>query len=199
MAVTTSLTDDDAPPSKQAIVAAALKLFVRDGYKETTIRAIADEAGYTNPALFKFFATKDDLGAYLFLRCHAAFVSKIDAHMRNDGPLGTVMSTWVGAFLELLAESRETVLFVHEHAGTFAPRVAKQLDGDPFARLHGWLRRARAGGRVSTAVPERLQGILIIGTLHQLARTIDVAALRVAERNKLISATTQLLVGALQP
>jgi AcrR family transcriptional regulator len=45
----------DDPPSKRAILNAAFKLFVRDGYDATNIREIGKEAGYSNPALFKFF------------------------------------------------------------------------------------------------------------------------------------------------
>ncbi len=194
------MLDESAdPPSKRAIVAAALRLFVRDGYKETTIRAIADEAGYTNPALFKFFATKDELGAHIFVRCHRAFVAQIEQHLLDDGSLDDVMPRWVGAFLDLLAADRDVVRFVHEHASTFAPMpsVAKLVDGDPFARLHAWLRRGRAAGRVSTSTPLRLQAVLLVGTLHQLARTIDVPASG-AERRNLERDTARLLVAALR-
>lgn len=193
------IDDSTHPPSKRAIVSAALRLFVRDGYKETTIRAIADEAGYTNPALFKFFATKDDLGAHIFVRCHRAFVARIEQHLVDDGPLDDVIPRWVGAFLDLLAEDRDVVLFVHEHASTFAPMpsVAEQIDGDPFARLHAWLRRARTAGRVSTVTPLRLQAVMLVGTLHQLARVIDVPTAG-AERRKLERDTAHLLVAALR-
>jgi TetR/AcrR family transcriptional regulator, repressor of fatR-cypB operon len=62
------LSPEDSP-AKQAILIAALQLFVRDGLRETSIRAIALEAGYSNPALFKHFDSKEALTLYLFERC----------------------------------------------------------------------------------------------------------------------------------
>jgi AcrR family transcriptional regulator len=54
------LAHDDAP-AKKKILTEALRLFVRDGLCETSIRDIARATGYTNPALFKHFASKERL------------------------------------------------------------------------------------------------------------------------------------------
>src|SRR6266436_1643217 len=58
------------PPSKQELLKAALKLFARDGVRESSIRAVAAEAGFTNPVLFKYFDGKEALALYLFERCY---------------------------------------------------------------------------------------------------------------------------------
>ena len=47
------------PPSKRKILQAALHLFVQRSVDGVTVREIAAEAGYTNPALFKYFPTKE--------------------------------------------------------------------------------------------------------------------------------------------
>src|SRR5262249_57717507 len=62
------------PPSKQALLKAALKLFARDGVRESSIRALAEEAGFTNPVLFKYFEGKDALALHLFERCYLRLV-----------------------------------------------------------------------------------------------------------------------------
>ena len=59
------------PPAKREILRAALKLFSERGLAETSIRDIAAESGYTNPALYKHFASKDQLALHLFETCHA--------------------------------------------------------------------------------------------------------------------------------
>src|SRR5678816_688962 len=64
------VADDDAP-AKREIMSAALKLFSERGLAATSIRDIADESGYTNPALYKHFESKDELALYLFETCHA--------------------------------------------------------------------------------------------------------------------------------
>src|SRR4051812_47249332 len=67
------------PPSKQAILRAALRLFVVQGVAATSIRTIAREAGYTNPAMFKFFESKDELALYLFERCYDGLYRQVAA------------------------------------------------------------------------------------------------------------------------
>src|SRR3954452_20769130 len=62
------------PPSKQELLKAALKLFARDGVRESSIRAVAEEAGFTNPVLFKHFESKDALAPFLFERCYLRLV-----------------------------------------------------------------------------------------------------------------------------
>ncbi|MFZ5479782.1 MAG: TetR/AcrR family transcriptional regulator [Myxococcota bacterium] len=188
---------DGDPPSKRAVLAAALRLFARDGYDGTSIRDIAREAGYTNPALFKFFASKDELGAYLFLRGHHALVGRIAPHLRDDADLEDTLRGWVGAWLDLLAEHRDLVIFVHENVARFWPSVRAQVEGgDPFARLLAWLERARAAGRVSSATPARLQATLLVGYFHQLARLHELGAL--GDRRDVEAATCRLLLGALR-
>src|ERR1700742_3580657 len=63
------VSSDDAP-AKQKIVVAALDLFVRDGLCETGVRDIAKASGFSNPALFKHFPSKEALAYYLFERCY---------------------------------------------------------------------------------------------------------------------------------
>ena len=46
---------------KQKILEAALRLFARRGFEETKTRAIADEAGISEAAMFKHFKSKEDL------------------------------------------------------------------------------------------------------------------------------------------
>ena len=60
----------DDPPSKREIMKAALALFTEHGLDGVTIRDIAARSGYTNPAIFKFFAGKDDLAEHLFVECY---------------------------------------------------------------------------------------------------------------------------------
>ena len=57
-------------PAKKKILVSALKLFVQRGLCETTVRDIAANAGYTNPALFKHFESKEALALHLFECCY---------------------------------------------------------------------------------------------------------------------------------
>jgi AcrR family transcriptional regulator len=61
---------EDDPPAKRQILRAAMKLFSAHGLDATSIRDIARESGYTNPALYKHFAGKEELALHLFETCH---------------------------------------------------------------------------------------------------------------------------------
>src|ERR1700753_2101442 len=74
----------DDPPAKQKIVIAALDLFVRDGLCETSVRDIAKSSGFTNPALFKHFPSKDALANYLFERCYLELYRLITNAMQPE-------------------------------------------------------------------------------------------------------------------
>jgi AcrR family transcriptional regulator len=54
--------------TKQAILAAALKLFAEKGFYNTSTRAISRKAGIAEGTLFNYFETKEDLALYFFGR-----------------------------------------------------------------------------------------------------------------------------------
>jgi len=54
--------------TKQAILAAALKLFAEKGFYKTSTRAISQKAGIAEGTLFNYFETKEDLALYFFER-----------------------------------------------------------------------------------------------------------------------------------
>ena len=70
---------EDDPPAKRQILRAAMKLFSERGLAGSSIRDIAKESGYTNPALYKHFAGKDELALYLFEICHRRLWTKCNA------------------------------------------------------------------------------------------------------------------------
>lgn len=62
---------------KERIAAAAIELFGRKGYDATTIRDIAELAGMSLGALYRHYASKDDLGRALFAEAIAAWSNKL--------------------------------------------------------------------------------------------------------------------------
>ena len=71
MPVRESIASGNEPAAKIAGLDAALSLFVRHGVEATSIRDIARQSGFTNPAIFKHFETKTSLALCLFERCYA--------------------------------------------------------------------------------------------------------------------------------
>src|SRR3954463_14871606 len=126
------------PPSKQELLKAALKLFARDGVRESSIRAVAAEAGFTNPVLFKYFEGKDALALHLFERCYLRLVREAAAALAEGGTFRARLRRLIARVLALLDEAPEAVLFVNEELRRFWPRVS------PATRRHSLLGLTRA-------------------------------------------------------
>jgi AcrR family transcriptional regulator len=112
------------PPSKQALLKAALKLFARDGVRGASIRAVAKEAGFTNPVLFKYFEGKDALALHLFERCYLRLAREAMGALSEGGTFRDKLGRLIERLLALLDESPEAVLFVNEELRRLRPLVS---------------------------------------------------------------------------
>jgi TetR/AcrR family transcriptional regulator, repressor of fatR-cypB operon len=155
------------PPSKQELLKAALKLFARDGVRESSIRAVAAEAGFTNPVLFKYFAGKEALALYLFERCYLRLVREAKDALGGGGSFNARLGRLVTRVLQLLDESPEAVLFVNEELRRFWPHVS------PATRRHSLIGLTSAffgEGDVTPTIDRKLLVAGFWGLLGQFAR-----------------------------
>src|SRR3954462_4399312 len=93
------------PPSKQALLKAALKRFASEGVRESSIRAVAEDAGFSNPVLFKYFDGKDALALYLFERCYLRLVREAMAALEGGGTFRHRLGRLVARLLAVLDEA----------------------------------------------------------------------------------------------
>src|ERR1700733_4602178 len=107
------------PASKREILRAALSLFVRHGASEPTIREIAKEAGYTNPAIFKFFKTKDELALYLFKQCYQGVTDQFHEAIRLDRSFNENLESLLHAYIRIADKDLDALLYVTENTRRF--------------------------------------------------------------------------------
>jgi AcrR family transcriptional regulator len=155
------------PPSKQELLKAALKLFARDGVRESSIRAVAEEAGFTNPVLFKYFAGKDALALHLFERCYLRLVREALGALGEGGTFRQRLGRLIARLMAVLDESPEAVLFVNEELRRYWPQVSA-----PTRRhsLIGITRKLFEEDEVTRAVDPTLLVAGFWGLLGQFAR-----------------------------
>lgn len=163
--------DDGDALSKQAILTAALRCFARDGVSGTSIRTIADDAGYTNPALFKFFSTKDDLVLYLFTRCYRelnrVFVSAVQSETGFAPRLRAVLVA-LSAFVE---RSPDAFFFVQDNLRGYWHKLPRNFRAKSvLSGFRDLIEIGRGEGLVAVTTPIELQVAAVIGFLSQLAR-----------------------------
>jgi AcrR family transcriptional regulator len=169
---------DDDPPAKRHILRAAMKLFSQHGLAGTSIRDIARESGYTNPALYKHFASKEKVAVHLFEICHQRLWSRCSAAVDAGTTFDAKLEGYIGQILELVDEHPEAMAFLSDSARVLWPKAAATVRRHTMIGLARDLMslapRARRGGRV---VNPNVAAASLQGTLAELARMLQVGVI----------------------
>lgn len=78
---------------QQELLAAALKLFVENGFHGTPTSKIAKEAGVANGTLFHYYPTKDDLIVSLYISIKLKMATHIASQLSPDTDYKTLFKT----------------------------------------------------------------------------------------------------------
>src|SRR5512143_309532 len=113
---------EDDPPAKREILRTAMKLFAGRGLDGTSIRDIARESGYTNPALYKHFASKEQLALHLFETCHRRLWTRCHAAVTAGAGFEDKLDGYIAQVLELVDEHPEAMAFLSENARVLWPK-----------------------------------------------------------------------------
>lgn len=164
------LAPDDAP-AKRKILTEALRLFVRDGLCETSIRDIAEATGYTNPALFKHFKGKQDLAIHLFEQCYLNLFRATDRAIAGERGFADQQRAVVVSYLEMLDADRDALLYVQDNLRHFWPMMPAGVRRSSIVGLvHDLLQRGRDEGVVTSKVSIDLLVVGWLGVMQQFAR-----------------------------
>jgi AcrR family transcriptional regulator len=164
---------DGDPASKREILKAALSLFVRHGPSGPTAREIAAQAGYSNPAIFKYFRTKDKLALYLFKQCYERVTDELHDSIQLDRPFHENLAALLDAYRRIVEEDLDAFLFATENLRRFRLSLSPELR----ARSIGGLLRqvfenGKAEGVVGQDADTDLLVVGVIGLLSQFARLL---------------------------
>jgi AcrR family transcriptional regulator len=164
------ISPDDAP-AKRIILAAALELFVRNGLCETTVRDIAKVSGYTNPALFKHFPTKDALALFLFERCYTDMYRLTVDAIASGKTFAARQRAVLAAYMAALERDQNAFLFAQDNLRHFWPRASAAVrKRSVLGEITKMLQDGRDHGDVTDAVDLCLLTIAWSGTLQQFTR-----------------------------
>src|SRR4029077_7798030 len=115
---------EDDPPAKRHILRAGMKLFSQRGFDATSIRDIARESGYTNPALYKHFAGKEELALHLFETCHRRLWTRCHAAIDAAKTFDDKLEAYIGQVLALVDEYPDAMAFLSDSARVLWPKAA---------------------------------------------------------------------------
>lgn len=150
---------------REEILDAALRLFSARDVHVVSTRQIAEAAGISQPALYAYFATKDDLIAELCIRAFATLRTRMEAGKADWTPTPAAFDKAMRVYVDFGLEQPD--------AYRVAFMVEKSQDGS-F--------NARTGGRPMAAGIEAFQAfVAMIADLHAAGLTHDDDPLRLTQ------------------
>jgi len=169
---------DDDPPAKRHILRAAMKLFSEHGLAGTSIRDIARESGYTNPALYKHFASKDKLAVHLFEVCHQRLWTRCRVSIDAATSFDAKLEGYIGQILELVDEHPEAMAFLSDSARVLWPKAGATVRRHTMIGLaRDLMSLAPRSGRGGRFLNPNIAAASLQGTLAELARMLQVGAI----------------------
>ena len=168
---------EDDPPAKRQILRAAMKLFSEQGLAATSIRDIARESGYTNPALYKHFAGKEELALHLFETCHRRLWTKCNAAIVAAKSFDDKLEGYISQVLALVDEHPEAMAFLSDSARVLWPRAGPTVRRQTMIGLaRSLMSLAPRPRRGRSAVNPDIAAASLQGTLAELTRMLQVGA-----------------------
>ncbi|KRR29561.1 TetR/AcrR family transcriptional regulator [Bradyrhizobium retamae] len=153
----------------EAILDAALPVFVRHGFRKTSMTDIARAAGMSRAALYLSFSSKEELFRAGSARAHARAMRKVEAALAGDGDVFSRIEMAIAAFQrELIAPFAGS----GDAAELFETNMALSRDVTLAAR-------AELVALLAQALTNALAtGAITLDALH--ATPVDVAAIIIA-------------------
>jgi AcrR family transcriptional regulator len=169
---------EDDPPAKREILRAAIKLFSERGLAATSIRDIAEESGYTNPALYKHFASKEELALHLFEACHRRVWARCNAALASATTFDQKLEGFIGQWLELVDEHPEVVAFLSDSARVLWPKAGPTVRRQTLIGLaRSLVIEAPRRGHGRSPVNPDVAAASLQGTLAEMARMLQVGVI----------------------
>ncbi|MCX8163788.1 MAG: TetR/AcrR family transcriptional regulator [Aquificaceae bacterium] len=91
--------------TKERILEASMKLFSEKGIRETTIKDIAKQVGVTEGAIYRHFASKDEIVLGLFQTYSEDFYRRLISAVRGESSYRERFSETIRAFLSFCFEN----------------------------------------------------------------------------------------------
>ena len=151
--------DRERQAVREAILDAARDLFVTEGYRNVSIRKIAERIEYSPAAIYSYFPSKDDIFFALAEEGFRRLDTKVRESLGHGEPLEEVRACW-WAYYEFSKEQREffELMFVDRSV----PQITEQWTGLAF--VHQMI--AFAAGRIQRCIDA---GVFPAGTNPEVA------------------------------
>jgi TetR/AcrR family transcriptional regulator, mexJK operon transcriptional repressor len=200
-----------AGPKGEAIAAAALRLFLRDGYERTSVDAIAAEAGVSKRTIYNRYTDKENLFRSvlldMFTEMMAVFRRIADAHLAGVAGVADVESS-LTAFLRetvvtlTMAVDRVALMRLILTEAPYFPALLRQERGNEgmHAILSRVLGRLADAGKLTITDPDEASEHLFALTLGRAnERSMFGGKLNDAEIDRIVTGGVRVFLCAYGP
>jgi AcrR family transcriptional regulator len=157
-----------AKDTKHRIARAALDLFVQDGFDAATTRMIASRCGLSEGAIYRHYASKDDIARDLFLDIHTRLTALVSdaasGHEAIDDQVGAVIEAYCAVADEDWTLYSFHLLQLHRFLGYW-----NDADGDPVSAIATLVQSAMDASNLPKGDAELLAG-MALGVVTQVAQ-----------------------------
>jgi AcrR family transcriptional regulator len=157
---------------REAILETSAKLFSQQGYKEVSIRDIAQACGMTNAGLYYYFKNKEDLFLAMLQRDHEKVIHSLEEAANGPGDLRADLTQLAAAYAKITCEQRHTFQTLwrdlKQMEDTRARKLFGEMRADLLRPLEARLATAQADGELR-AGDAQLYARLLHGLIMALA------------------------------
>lgn len=176
------------------VLNAALEVFLRFGFKKTTMGDIAEKAGMSRPSLYLVYPNKEEILRAVFIRKMEEFSSGAEKKLEKcsglEAGISAILDSWILEPFKMISASPESEEIL-DLGHTFAPDLRDEMLKQIETQLIGVIRSAP-----DTSAPAiKKSGI----TIETVARLIAVSTVEMKqlvrspkELKQLLSATVQI-------
>ncbi len=156
----------DGSETRERIERAALRLFVRGGVAETSIRDIAVEAEVSQSAMYNHYRSKDELTWHLFAVGFSEIGSELWRIGQADTPVANRFHSLINYDFQLFDNDWETVpygfLARHLHLNQL-----NRVQGNPYIAVRAVIAREMRRGRIQHRDVD-VAASLVVGAIIQV-------------------------------
>ncbi len=150
---------------KELVVAAALSLFRQKGIRATTTKDIARRAGVSEGTIYRHFASKDELAAYIFERTETLFFRFLSSWLPASGDATDMLRQYIRGFFAFSRKHHKHYSFI---VAAYQTELRKSVQSrmKPQTMLERIIRHGQVQGSFRL-MDTRLASAMVLGVLIQ--------------------------------
>jgi AcrR family transcriptional regulator len=177
--------NDNYTEGQRKIIEIARELFVKKGFKGTTVRDIAAESGVNVAMVNYYFRSKEKLFDAIFEEAFSILSEKIFSLLDSDLPFFEMLRNWIYSYYDTLLQYPYLPLFVMRELSINPNRLSNCFYKDPYTlyvKLTKLLEAEEAKGTIRPVpIPDFLLNIISLSIFPFAAKPIVNQFLNISE------------------